>query len=79
MKFGNASLDFSHHETVHKAPANKFQDSILGESFAIDDGSSVMRESLKIVSEAFKKSNEDPPIEEAEDIEEAEEESSTPS
>jgi hypothetical protein len=75
MKLGNASLDFSHHDIVRKTlVANKHQDSIMGESFAIDDEYTVGRGSLADAAEAFKKSIEDPPIEEAEEAE-----SSTPS
>ena len=67
MKLGNASLDFSDHDIVRKALPNKHQDSIMGESFAIDDEYTGGRGSLADAAEAFKKS-----IEEAElSIEEA--------
>jgi hypothetical protein len=79
MKLGNASLNFSHHDSHHDinamAVGDKQNDSILGESFAIDDGYTAGRGSLAVAAEAFKKfSEDDPPIEEAEEAE-----SSTPS
>jgi hypothetical protein len=83
MKLGNASLDFSDHDIVGKALTNKHQDSMMGESFAIDidDGYTAGRGSLADAAESFKKSieEEDLPIEEEAEEAESSAESSTPS
>ena len=36
-KAGHGSLDFSRHVSVHESAADNFQDSLLDESFAMDD------------------------------------------